>query len=197
MNLSSLVRSRALGTASLMLMAGSAWAHPGHEVAGGGLAAGLSHPLLGLDHLLAMLAIGLFSLRQSAAMGRAVPLLAMGGMLLGAGLAWAGVALPGVEFGIAMSVLLAGVLVAALARVPAGLGGVAVVAFMVFHGHAHAAEMPHGASTLLYLVGFSLATLALTVTGRRVAGWLMTREQRVLRGLGAAIAAMGAMFAIG
>ncbi|GEK72560.1 MULTISPECIES: HupE/UreJ family protein [Halomonas] len=197
MNLSSLVRSRALGAASLMLVAGSAWAHPGHEVAGGGFAAGLSHPLFGLDHLLAMLAVGLFSVRQSASMGRFVPLLAVGGMLLGAGLAWGGVALPGVEFGIAMSVLLAGVLVAALARVPAALGSVAVVTFMVFHGHAHAAEMPHGASTLLYLAGFSLATLALTVVGRRVAGWLMTREQRVLRGLGAAIAAMGALFAIG
>lgn len=197
MNLSSLVRSRALGAASLMLVADSAWGHPGHEVAGGGFAAGLGHPLFGLDHLLAMLAVGLFSVRQSAAMGRVVPLLAVGGMLLGAGLAWAGVALPGVEFGIAMSVLLAGVLVAALARVPAALGGVAVVAFMVFHGHAHAAEMPHGASTLLYLAGFSLATLGLTVAGRRVAGWLMTREQRVLRGLGAAIAAMGALFAIG
>lgn len=197
MKLSSLVRTRALGAASLMLVAGSAWAHPGHDVAGGGFAAGLGHPLLGLDHLLAMLAIGLFSMRQSAVMGRVVPPLAVGGMLLGAGLGWGGVALPGVELGIALSVLLAGLLVAALARVSPAPGGIAVVAFMVFHGHAHAAEMPHGASTLPYLAGFSLATLALTVAGRRVAGWLMAREQRLLRGLGVAIAAMGAMFAAG
>lgn len=197
MTLSSLVRTRALGAASLMLVAGSAWAHPGHEVAGGGFAAGLTHPLFGLDHLLAMLAVGLFSLRQSAAMRLATPLLAVGGMLLGAGLGWAGVALPGVEVGIALSVLLAGVLVAALARVPAALGGIAVVAFMVFHGQAHAAEMPHGASTLPYLVGFSLATLALSHAGRRVAGWLMARERRLVRGLGVAIAAAGALFAVG
>lgn len=182
----------------LLLAAGMALGHPGHEHAqGGGFAAGLSHPLLGLDHLLAMLAVGLWSLRQARPLCVAAPLLAVGGMLLGAGLGWAGIALPGVEFGIAMSVLLAGVLIAAMVRVPALLGGAAVVLFMLFHGHAHAAEMPMGASTLAYLAGFSLATLALTLGARLAGSWLMAREQRVLRGLGLAIAAMGALFAFG
>ncbi|MGR2737285.1 HupE/UreJ family protein [Billgrantia sp. Q4P2] len=182
----------------LLLIAGLAFAHPGHEHAhDSGFAAGLAHPLLGVDHLLAMLAVGLWSLRQSRAFSLAAPLLAAGGMLLGAGLAWAGFALPGVEFGIAMSVLLAGVLIAALAKVPAAIGAGVVVLFMLFHGHAHGSEMPRGASMLAYLAGFTLATLAITYAGRAVGAFLMARENRILRALGVAIAAAGALFAFG
>ncbi|MFQ3789733.1 HupE/UreJ family protein [Halomonas sp. A29] len=187
-----------LAVPALLLCAGLAVAHPGHDHAhGGGFAAGLAHPLLGLDHLLAMLAVGLWSLRQSRAFSLAAPLLAAGGMLLGAGLAWAGFALPGVEFGIAMSVLLAGVLIAALVKVPAAIGACVVVLFMLFHGHAHASEMPHGASMLAYLAGFTLATLAITYAGRSAGTFLMARENRILRALGVAIAAAGALFAFG
>lgn len=78
-----------LAAPMLLLLAGLAVAHPGHDhVHGGGFAAGLAHPLLGLDHLLAMLAVGLWSLRQSRAFSLAAPALAAGGMLLGAG--WPG-----------------------------------------------------------------------------------------------------------
>lgn len=187
-----------LAAPALIVFAGVAIAHPGHDHAhGGGFAAGLAHPLLGLDHLLAMLAVGLWSLRQSRAFSFAAPLLAAVGMLLGAGLAWGGFALPGVEFGIAMSVLLAGVLIAALVKVPAPVGAAVVVLFMLFHGHAHGNEMPHGASTLAYLAGFSLATLAITYAGRAAGAFLMMRENRILRVLGVAIAAAGALFAFG
>ncbi|GAA0587348.1 HupE/UreJ family protein [Halomonas salifodinae] len=182
----------------LLLFAGVALAHPGHEHAhGGGFAAGLAHPLLGLDHLLAMLAVGLWSLRQSRVLGLAAPLLAAAGMLLGAGLAWAGIALPGVEFGIALSVLLAGVLIAALVRVPSLVGAGVILLFMLFHGHAHGSEMPQGASLVAYFAGFTLATLAITLGGRLAGGWLMARESRLLRGLGVALAAVGALFAFG
>jgi urease accessory protein len=182
----------------LLLLAGTALAHPGHHHHHeGGFAAGLAHPLLGLDHLLAMLAVGLWSLRQSRALSLGAPLLAAAGMLLGAGLAWGGVALPGVEFGIAMSVLLAGVLIAALVSVPTVVGAGVIVLFMLFHGHAHGSEMPHGASQLAYLAGFTLATLAITFAGRLGGAWLMARQNRLLRGLGVAIAAAGAFFALG
>ncbi|MGQ4877146.1 HupE/UreJ family protein [Billgrantia sp. LNSP4103-1] len=181
----------------LLLTAGLALAHPGHEVSGSGFAAGLTHPLLGLDHLLAMLAVGLWSLRQSRAFSTAAPWLAAAGMLLGAGAAWAGLAPPGVEFGVAVSVLLAGVLIAALVKVPALVGAGMVVLFMLFHGHAHGSEMPHGASMLAYLAGFTLATLAITYAGRLVGGFLMTREHRLVRLLGAAIATTGVLFAFG
>ncbi|WP_010628281.1 HupE/UreJ family protein [Halomonas sp. KM-1] len=187
-----------LAAPALLLLAGLAVAHPGHDhVHGGGFAAGLAHPLLGLDHLLAMLAVGLWSLRQSRAFSLAAPALAAGGMLLGAGLAWAGMSLPGVEFGIAMSVLLAGVLIAALVKVPTVVGAGVVVLFMLFHGHAHGSEMPHGASMLAYLAGFTLATLAITYAGRAAGVFLMARENRILRVLGVAITAAGALFAIG
>lgn len=182
----------------LLLVAGTALAHPGHHHHHeGGFAAGLAHPLLGLDHLLAMFAVGLWSLRQSRALSLGAPLLAAAGMLLGAGLAWGGVALPGVEFGIAMSVLLAGVLIAALVSVPTAVGAGVIVLFMLFHGHAHGNEMPHGASQLAYLAGFTLATLAITFAGRLGGAWLMARQSRLLRGLGVAIAAAGAFFALG
>ncbi|PMR72648.1 HupE/UreJ family protein [Billgrantia endophytica] len=181
----------------LLLMAGVAMAHPGHHHPENGFAAGVTHPLLGIDHLLAMLAIGIWSLRQPRSLSMGTPLLAAGGMLLGAGLAWGGLALPGVEFGIAMSVLLAGVLIAALVKVPAAVGAGVVVLFMLFHGHAHGNEMPHGASMLAYLAGFTLATLTITLAGRLAGAWLMARESRLLRGLGVAIAAAGAFFAMG
>ncbi len=194
--LSPATRAALAAAPSLLLVAGLAVAHPGHHHEGG-FAAGLTHPLLGFDHLLAMLAIGLWSLRQSRPLRLGAPLLAAGGMLLGAGLAWGGLALPGVEFGIALSVLLAGVLIAALVKVPSVLGAGVVVLFMLFHGHAHGNEMPYGVSMLAYLAGFTLATLALTYAGRLLGGYLMARERRLVRGLGVAIAAAGAVFAIG
>lgn len=182
----------------LLLLAGTALAHPGHHHHHeGGFAAGLAHPLLGLDHLLAMLAVGLWSLRQSRTLSLGAPLLAAAGMLLGAGLAWGGVMIPGIEFGIAMSVLLAGVLIAALVSVPTAVGAGVIVLFMLFHGHAHGNEMPHGASQFAYLAGFTLATLAITCAGRLGGAWLMARQSRLLRGLGGAIAAAGAFFALG
>lgn len=180
-----------------LLIAGLAFAHPGHtHVHGSGFAIGLAHPLLGPDHLLAMLAVGLWSLRQGRAFSLAAPLLAAGGMLLGAGLAWAGAALPGVEFGIAMTVLLVGVLIAALIRVPTAVGAGVVVLFMLFHGHAHGDEMPHGASMLAYLTGFTLATLVITYAGRLAGGYLMARENRIVRALGVVIAGFGMLFAL-
>ncbi|MDC8803957.1 HupE/UreJ family protein [Halomonas pacifica] len=180
----------------LLLFVGSALAHPGHDHAhGGGFVAGLAHPLLGPDHLLAMLAVGLWSRHQPG--GGLMPLLAVAGMLLGAGLAWSGIALPGVEFGIALSLLLVGVLIAALVRLPSLVGTGVILLFMLFHGHAHGSEMPLGASLIAYLAGFTLATLAITLAGRLAGGWLMARDNRILRGLGVVLAGIGALFVVG
>ncbi|MHB0774421.1 HupE/UreJ family protein [Halomonas sp. WWR20] len=181
----------------LVLTAATAFGHPGHDGAGhGGFMAGLSHPLLGVDHLLAMLAVGLWSARQAGVQRRFMPLLVLSGMWLGAALAWGGLALPGVETGIAMSVLLAGVLIATLTRLPNGLGGILVVGFMLFHGYAHGSELPHSASLVTYLLGFSLSTLAITWGGKALGGWLMNREARWSRLLGAAIAVLGGVFTL-
>jgi len=187
--------TRLLATTTLLTVSGAAMAHPGH--AEGGFVSGLLHPLLGPDHLLAMAAIGFWSLRQSPVLRNATPLFVIGGMILGAVLAWAGLHLPGVETGISLSVLLAGILIATMTKLPTVAGGTLVAAFMVFHGHAHGTEMPAGTELAAYLAGFTLATLAITLAGRGLGSLVQKTDHRLGRALGAAVAAAGAVFAAG
>lgn len=186
--------TRLLIATGLMVTATTASAHAGHD-AGTGFTSGLLHPMLGLDHLLAMAAIGFWSVRQSATLKNSTPLFVIGGMILGAGLAWGGLSLPGVETGIAFSVLLAGILIATMAKLPTAVGGSLVGAFMVFHGFAHGSEMPAGAALVAYLAGFSIATLALTFVGRGLGASLLKSDSRVTRAIGAALVGAGVMFA--
>ena len=186
--------TRLLMATGLMVTATATSAHAGHD-AGTGFTSGLLHPMLGLDHLLAMAAIGFWSVRQGNTMKQITPLFVIGGMILGAGLAWGGMSLPSVETGISLSVILAGILIAALVKLPTAVGGSLVAAFMVFHGFAHGAEMPAGATLVAYLAGFSIATLVLTFTGRGL-GALMTKvDGRIGRTLGGLVAATGAFLA--
>jgi urease accessory protein len=178
----------------LMVTATAASAHAGHD-AGTGFTSGLLHPMLGLDHLLAMAAIGFWSVRQSATLKNSTPLFVTGGMVVGAGIAWGGLSLPGVETGISLSVILAGILIATLAKLPTAVGGSLVAAFMVFHGFAHGAEMPAGAALVAYLAGFSVATLALTFAGRGLGALSLKSHSRVTRAIGAALVGAGVMFA--
>ena len=151
--------------------------------------------MLGLDHLLAMAAIGFWSVRQSATLKNSTPLFVIGGMIVGAGIAWSGLSLPGVETGIALSVLLAGILIATMAKLPTAVGGTLVAAFMVFHGFAHGAEMPVGSALVAYLAGFSIATLALTFVGRGLGALMQKTDIRFGRVLGGVVAAIGAVLA--
>jgi len=178
----------------LMVTATAASAHAGHD-AGTGFTSGLLHPMLGLDHLLAMAAIGFWSVRQNATLKNSTPLFVIGGMILGAALAWGGLSLPGVETGISLSVILAGILIATLAKLPTIVGGSLVAAFMVFHGFAHGAEMPAGATLVAYLAGFSIATLALTFAGRGLGALMQRTDKRAGRVLGGVVAATGAVLA--
>jgi urease accessory protein len=188
--------TRLLIATGLMVTATAASAHAGHD-AGTGFTSGLLHPMLGLDHLLAMAAIGFWSVRQSATLKNSTPLFVIGGMILGAGLAWGGLSLPGVETGIAFSVLLAGILIATMAKLPTAVGGSLVGAFMVFHGFAHGAEMPAGAALVAYLAGFSIATMALTFVGRGLGALMLKTDSRVGRTLGGVVAAVGAFLVAG
>jgi urease accessory protein len=161
---------------------------------GGGFGAGFAHPFTGLDHMLAMIAVGLWAAQLGGRARWAVPLAFMGAMTVGAGLALAGVRLPMVETGIASSVLVLGLMIAFAARLPVVVSAVLVGAFAVFHGHAHGNELPQAASEALYGAGFLLATGALHVFGLS----LGARMHRVLdpvwlRSLGGGIAAMGAV----
>jgi urease accessory protein len=180
----------ALGAATT---AAPALAHTGLEL-GGGFAAGLAHPFLGFDHVLAMLSVGALA---AAAGGRAVwalPLAFMGMMALGGALAMAGIGLPGVEQGIAASLIVFGAMLAARAGLPAPAALLVVGAFAVFHGHAHGAELPAMDSESAYAAGFVLATGALHLAGlaaaiglKRGAAW----GAPALRLAGGATAASG------
>jgi urease accessory protein len=130
-----------------------------------GLAAGFSHPFTGLDHVLAMVAVGVFAARLGGRAIWLVPVSFLAMMAVGGGLGMAGVSLPFVEIGIAASVTVLGALVATRTRLPtlAALGLVGI--FAVFHGYAHGAEMPADAGGLRYAAGFIAATATLHALG--------------------------------
>lgn len=189
--------TKLLMTVGLMLTASVAVAHPGHGEHTGGFLSGLLHPMMGLDHLLAMAAIGFWSMRQSAGMKRSAPLFVVGGMVGGAAIAWAGVSLAGIETGIAMSVLLAGVLIATMAKLPTAIGGSLVALFMLTHGYAHGAEMTAGTSLVTYILGFVIATLVITFVGRGLGAVMMKSDNRISRAMGGVIAVIGGVLAAG
>lgn len=181
------------------LAAGAAVPAAAHTLGahGAGLASGLSHPVGGLDHLLAMVTVGLWAAQHGGRAMVAVPAAFMGSMVLGGALGMAGVGLPGVELAILASVMVLGAVVALKLRLPVGAGMAIVGAFAVFHGHAHGAEMPDAASPALYAVGFLLATGVLHAVGvaaALVAGKALSGAgDKVIRVGGAAIAASGAI----
>lgn len=190
--------TKLLMTLSLMMTASVAIAHPGHGVhTHNDFLSGLMHPLMGIDHLLAMAAIGFWSMRQSTSMKGSVPLFVVGGMIVGAALAWGGIQLTGVETGIAMSVLLAGVLIATMTKLPTAIGGTLVALFMLTHGYAHGLEMAEGTSLFSYLVGFVVATLAITFAGRGLGALMLNADNRITRALGGVVAIIGGMLAAG
>jgi urease accessory protein len=151
-------------TVFLTLAAGPALAHTGVGPVSG-MAAGFAHPIGGLDHVLAMVAVGILAAQQG---GRALWLVpaAFGAMMMvGGALGVAGIALPYVELGIAGSVIVLGAVIAVGRRMPVALAMALAGAFAVFHGHAHGTEMPLNASGLAYGAGFVLATASLHVAG--------------------------------
>jgi|TARA_R110001632_G_scaffold196061_2_gene318065 urease accessory protein len=141
-----------------------ALAHPGHEHTTSFMS-GFMHPMGGLDHLLAMLAIGLWAASLGGRALWAIPTAFVGTMLVGGGLAVAGVQVPFIEQGIILSVILMGALLVGAARFPvaicAGIAGL----FAVFHGAAHGLEMPLNANGAEYALGFAVATALLHLVG--------------------------------
>ena len=178
-------------TAALCLFAGTAYAHPGHVPAG--FAGGLAHPFLGVDHLLTMIAIGLWAAQQGGRALWAVPAAFAGAMMLGGALAWSGEVLPHVETAIAVSVLVPGLLVATHRRWTVTAGMALAAVFALFHGYAHGLEMPQAASPTGYAAGFVLATVLLHGVG--IAGSLIGRQAMRMAGMG--IAAVGLALILG
>ncbi len=172
----------------------AAWAHVGSGASGGFLT-GVQHPVSGLDHVLAMIAVGLWGAQLGAPALWLLPvafpmMMAFGGMF---GLM--GIPLPGVEVGIAVSAVVLGIMVLTEAR-PALAVSLAIVAFFaIFHGHAHGTELPQGQSGLLYSMGFVMATGCLHGVG--IAIGLVHRwnaGRMALRAAGALVCAAGLFF---
>ena len=150
--------------AAALLLPSLAHAHVGVGEARG-LWHGLSHPLSGLDHICAMVAVGLWAAQMGGRAIWAVPLTFVSVMALGGALGMLGVHVPFVETGIVVSVLTLGVLVAAAVRLPLFASILVVGMFAIFHGHAHGVEMPETASGLAYAAGFIVATAFLHACG--------------------------------
>jgi urease accessory protein len=172
----------------------AAWAHLESGQAGGFLS-GLSHPVSGLDHAVAMVAVGLWGAQLGMPALWVLPaafpmLMAFGGML---GLV--GIPVPGVEIGIALSAVVLGALVLGQVRLPLAAAVAVVAFFAVFHGHAHGTELEAGQNAMLYSLGFVVATGLLHGAGI-VIGLIQRWEvgRHALRGAGALVAAAGIYF---
>jgi urease accessory protein len=179
--------------APMLLCGHSAFAHVRDGEAGGFLT-GLRHPLSGMDHVLAMVAVGLWGAQLGVPAVWFLPVafpivMAFGGML---GLM--GVPLPGVEYGIALSAVLLGAAVMFKVRPPLVVAAILVGFFAVFHGHAHGTELPPGQSGLLYSIGFVMATGCLHALGISI-GTVHRWDwgQKLLR-LAGAVVALGGFF---
>lgn len=170
MSSASVRRATGLGAGFGVLLPALAWAHPeGHEAESG--IEGFLHPLTGPDHLLAMIAVGLWAMRLGRRAAWTLPVVFPIAMVVGTLLAFGGVGLPAIEPMIATSVIVLGVLVAAGIRMPVMASAMLVGVFAVFHGYAHAIEGPSG-GMLAYAVGFVGATVMLHASGLAAGAWI-------------------------
>ena len=191
---SRIVATRALGWLVTMLIAVPAWAHEQQGQAAG-FVTGLLHPVSGLDHVPAMVAVGLWGAQLGAPAIWLLPVTFPLVMAFGGFLGLVGIPLPGIEMGIAMSAILLGAMVAMESRPPLWLAAALVAFFAVFHGHAHGTELPPGESGFLYSVGFVLMTGCLHATGISIGLIHRWHTGRIaLRGAGAAVSAAGFFF---
>jgi urease accessory protein len=166
-----------------------ALAHSGAEGHAHGLLNGLVHPVTGLDHVLAMLGVGVWSaLAMPASRVLIAPLVFVAAMLAGAAAGVAGLSFTAAEAGIAVSIIAIGLMIVSRIEVPAAPAALLIGAFGVMHGYAHGAEAEGG--VLAYMAGFTLTTAALHLTGIGLGRWLVN-STRVTRAAGAAMALAG------
>ena len=188
-----LVRAMALAV-FVFLCAQTAFAHPQKGEAVGFLT-GFRHPISGLDHVLAMVAVGLWGAQLGAPAIWVLPVAFPMVMAFGGMLGLMGVPLPGIEYGIALSAILLGAAVMFEMRPPLGVAAALVGFFAIFHGHAHGTELPPGQSALLYSMGFVIATGCLHALGigiGTVHRWAW--GQKLLRVAGGLVAVGGTFF---
>ncbi len=180
--------------AAALVLPGSATAHTDGGLAGG-FVSGFTHPILGWDHVVAMLAVGLWGAFLGAPALWLLPIVFPLVMAFGAALGILGVAIPAIETGIAGSAVVLGLLILLAARLPLWVAAMIVGAFAIFHGHAHGTELPEAAAPLAYGVGFVVATGLLHLVG--IGFGLLTRWPAgvyTVRAGGAVISLVGCAF---
>lgn len=155
---------RLMLTWSLLLFTGTVFAHEGAGVTGG-FVSGFMHPVLGWDHVIAMVAVGLWGAFLGAPAIWVLPVVFPLVMALGAMFGVVGIPIPAVETGIAASAVVLGAMVAFAARPPIWVAAVIVGAFAIFHGHAHGTELPSAANPFAYSIGFVVSTGLLHLLG--------------------------------
>ncbi|CAH1661057.1 Protein HupE [Chelatococcus asaccharovorans] len=175
-----------------------ALAHAGADHGAGGFATGFLHPLLGPDHVIAMVAVGLWGVFLGAPAIWVLPIVFPLVMALGGAFGMIGVPLPAVETGIALSAVVLGLCVALALTPPLWIAALIVGAFAIFHGYAHGAEMPVASDAVSYALGFVIATGLLHLCGigfGSLARWPAGRI--AVRAAGVLIAIAGGAFLSG
>lgn len=165
---------------------------------GGGFVAGFTHPILGWDHVAAMVAVGLWGAFLGAPAIWILPIVFPLVMALGAVAGIVGIPVPAVEAGIALSAVVLGLMIAFAAKPPIGLAAVIVGAFAIFHGYAHGTELPATVNAFAYAVGFVISTGLLHMLG--IAFGLLVKwpaGRLAVRGAGGLISLAGVAFLTG
>lgn len=178
-----------LAAAALTLVTMPVFAHSGHAGHAQSFVSGVAHPLLGIDHVLAMVTVGLWAAFLGAHAVWRVPAAFVLSMVGGFALAMAGISLPAVEPGIAASVFVLGILVAAAVRLPLAASMLLVGLFAVLHGYSHGEGVSGGGLT--FGLGFVVATALLHAVGIGLGRVLAGQRPMLVRSLGGAVAATG------
>ena len=181
---------------ALLFAASPGFAHTGEQL--NGLTSGLLHPVTGLDHVVAMIAVGLWGGILGKPAIWLLPVVFPLAMAISAAAGVAGIPLPGAEVGIALSGVVLGLMVLFAAKPPIWTAALLVGIFAVFHGHAHGVELPEAANSMVYAVGFVVSTGVLHLTGiaiGQLGNW--PAGKIAVRAAGAAIALAGGAFLTG
>jgi urease accessory protein len=184
--LSRVSRSLAL----LLLLPAVASAHPGHD-ASAVFTSGFAHPFSGVDHLLATVAVALWAAQLGGRARWIVPGSFLAAVIVGASVAGQGVVLPFASTMVLVSLLVTGICLFGVVRVPLAVAGGAVAAFALFHGAAHGGALPFGGSAWSFDAGFVLATALLQGVGLVLGHWALTYPAVVLRFCGGTLALGG------
>jgi len=186
-------------TMLLSMIPSVVYAHDGSNVPFGGFLSGLVHPVLGYDHLLAMLSVGILSAQIGGRAIWTVPATFVSVMALGGALGLIDIGLTSTELGIAASLVLLGLIIAAERKLPILLAMAGVGFFAIFHGYAHGSEMPTTAEPALYAAGFLTGTALIHIAGLVIGDIAKHYEQGkvALRVGGGLIAMVGVLFIVG